>query len=123
VEAHLDRHDFCRTAKPRPECFLHRVDPLVAIARHLNVYRRITNTLIYTRYVEGITQLCGTTFVNSTEGTWRLTGSDFDRLWSESPVDVVDEYVPLLFCQVQPIQDGRISERGEGGTLHVNTFN
>lgn len=37
------------------------------------------------------------------------TCSDFDSLRCEPPVDVIDEYVPLLFCQIQPVQDGGIT--------------
>lgn len=37
------------------------------------------------------------------------TGSDFDRLWSEASVDVVDEHVLLLLGQIQTVQDGWIA--------------
>lgn len=40
-----------------------------------------------------------------------FTCSDFDSLWCEPPVDIINKYVPLLFCQVQPIQDGGITEK------------
>lgn len=39
------------------------------------------------------------------------TCSDFDRLWCEPPVDIIDEYAPLLFCQIQPVQNGGITEK------------
>lgn len=39
------------------------------------------------------------------------TCSDFDSLWCEPPVDVIDKHIPLLFCQIQPIQDGGITDK------------
>lgn len=47
------------------------------------------------------------------------TCSDFDSLWCESPVDVIDEYGPLLLRQIQSVQDGGITEVREAARVYV----
>ena len=35
---YLDGHDFSRAAQTCPQCFLHCVDALIPVARHLDIY-------------------------------------------------------------------------------------
>lgn len=111
---YLDGHGFRGAVESGPQSVLHRVDALVAVARHLDICGRNEAEVVVV--VGGGPMMLHGGLLGGRPGGGNLTCSDFDGLWGESPVDVVDQLSPLVLRQVQAVQDGRVSA-GQDGQL------